>query len=405
MKDFIYKIKRPYHLVKTGLMSGLPAQFKFNFPARKLKIIAITGTDGKTTSASLLYHVLKTAGKKTALLSTVAAYIGDEKIETGLHVTSPNPNVLHQLLSEMVSKKVEYLVLEFTSHGAFQHRLWGIKPYIAAVTNIDHEHLDYHLTYANYLAAKLLILRKAPTVVLNADDQSFFKLKQSLPAKSHHIEKYSQKDKLSAVVRKAIEHRFPERFNQMNSRMVNAISKQLQLSDKDIAEGIKTFPGVPGRMQFVPSNKKFEIVVDFAHTPQGLEAALEALRRKMQSEKRKGRLIAVYGCAGLRDRRKRPTMGRIGVKYADCVIFTAEDPRTEDVWSIIRQMKEQITDSHNKIISIADRKQAIEFALNKVAKKNDIVGIFGKGPEKSMCYGTTEVPWSDVDVVKQALRT
>lgn len=403
MKQFIYTLKYWYHFFKTGLLKGALASIKYKFPSKKLKIIAITGTDGKTTSSTLLYHILKTAGKKVALLSTVAAYIGDEKIDTGFHVTSPDADKLQKFLAEMVKKEVEYVVLEFTSHGAYQSRLWGVKPLIVGVTNITHEHLDYHLDYSNYLEAKSLMIRKAPIVVLNEDDSSFNKLKKYLTSKNKVIS-YNLEENPTKKIREAMQTRFLEPYNYMNAKMVTKIAEQLGIETEKIASGIKTFPGVEGRMEFIKNKKKgLTVVVDFAHTPNALESALISLRKYMKKEKINGKLIAVYGCAGLRDASKRPMMGKIGLQHADLVVFTAEDPRTEDVWSIIRQMKEQLETGHNRIVSIADRAEAIDFALNNLAKKGDLVALFGKGPEKSMCYGTVEYPWSEVAAVEKAL--
>ncbi|MGD9129179.1 MAG: UDP-N-acetylmuramoyl-L-alanyl-D-glutamate--2,6-diaminopimelate ligase [Candidatus Woesebacteria bacterium] len=402
IKNIIYRLKRPYHFLKTAIFRGIPAQIKYRFPSKKLKVITITGTDGKTTSSTLTYHILKTAGKKVGLISTVAAYIGDKEIETGLHVTTPDPRKLQQLMREMLNQGLEYLVLEFTSHGAYQYRTWGVKPFIGGLTNITHEHLDYHLNMENYIDAKAMMLKKASTLILNADDKNYLKLRKKFNKKQNIIN-YSLSEKLPSSLTTAIKKRFPESYNQMNARLAIKIAKLLKIENKDIIRAIESFPGVPGRMQFVSNKKGFEIVIDFAHTPNALEAALTALRKKQKQDKSKGKLIAVYGCAGLRDVKKRPMMGKIGVDLADLVIFTAEDPRTEDVWSIIRQMKEQLEDGHNKIISIADRKKAISFALRKIAKRGDLIAIFGKGPEKSICYGKIEKPWSDLKVVQEIL--
>ena len=397
-RDLIYKLKRPYHLLKTGLAKGLKARLQYNFPDKKLKIIAITGTDGKTTSSTLLYHVLKASGKKVGLISTVGAYIGEQKIETGFHVTSPSPDQLFAFMKRMLTEGIEYLVLEFTSQGAYQSRLFGIKPLIAGVTNIDQDHFDYHLNYQNYLAAKAIVLKKAKTVVLNEDDQSYYRLRRLFPSSQYKVLEYSQEIKLATKVEKAIKERFLEAFNQNNARLVSTIALELGLEPGAIAQAINQFEGVEGRMQIIPNQKGLKIVVDFAHTPQGLRSALTALR------KNQGKLIAVYGCAGLRDAAKRPMMGEIGVELADLLVFTAEDPRTEDIWSIIRQMKESLQTGHNKIASVPDRQEAINFAIQKLAKKGDTVAIFGKGPEKSMCYGTTEIPWSDEEAVLKALK-
>lgn len=403
--ELIYQLKRPYHFFKTGLLRGLPARIKYRFPDKKLKIIAITGTDGKTTSSTLLYHILKESGKKVALISTVGAYIGEEKIETGFHVTSPSPDQLFAFMRKMLDREIEYLVLEFTSQGAYQSRLFGINPLIAGVTNIDQDHFDYHLNYQNYLEAKAIVLKKAKTVVLNEDDQSYYRLKKFFPSSLYHVLEYSQEQKLSSKIEKASKERFPEAFNQNNARLVSTIALELGLTAEEISQSLITFQGVPGRMQFIENKKDLKIVVDFAHTPQGLRSALTALRLIMKKDKIPGNLIAVYGCAGLRDAIKRPMMGEIGVELADLLVFTAEDPRTEDIWSIIRQMKESLTTGHNKISSVPDRQEAINFAIQKLAKKGDLIAIFGKGPEKSMCYGTTEIEWSDEEAVKLALKS
>lgn len=400
-KMFLYKIKRPFHFIKTGLLRGLIGQIKYKFPAKKLKIIAITGTDGKTTTSTLLYHVLKKAGKKTALISTVAAYIGAEELSTGLHVTSPDPLQLHKLIRKMVDANVEYLVLEVTSHGAYQSRIWGINPVLAGITNIDHEHLDYHLNQDEYLKSKALILNKAEKVIINADDQNYQLLKSSLRQAPGKIANYKAADKLPRKISDAIKARFPEEYNRMNARLVYALAVELGITDEKIPAALQSFPNIPGRMQEVETTRPFRIVVDFAHTPQALDAALTALKTQLAS---KGRLIAVYGTAGLRDRQKRPLMGEVGARIADLVIFTAEDPRTEDVWSIIRQLKENLHQDLDKILSIADRGEAISFAINKLAKRGDIVAILGKGHEQSMCFGKIEYPWNDVKAVKEILK-
>lgn len=404
LDSLLYAIKRPYHLVRTGLLEGLPAQIKYKFPAKKLTIICITGTDGKTTSSTMLYTVLKAAGKKVALLSTVAAYVGDESYDTGFHVTSPSPADLQRFMRMMVDKGLEYLVLEATSHGIYQYRTWGVTPRIVGVTNITHEHLDYHLSYDRYVDAKALLMRKAPVVVLNESDQATPRLRRILKPGRKIIE-YGPGVTLPKVIETAIQKRFDQDYNQANASLVSTIAIELGLQAKAIASGITGFTSVPGRMQVVtPPKYPFTVIVDFAHTPNALEHALQAMRQQLKKQRRAGRLIAVFGCAGLRDQTKRPLMGAIGAKLADTAIFTAEDPRTEDIWSIIRQMKESVKPYHNKIISIPDRGTAITYALEKVAKPGDMVGIFGKGHEQSMCYGTTETPWSDISAVTKILK-
>jgi len=395
----IYRLKRVYHLVKTGLLRGVPAQFRYNFPQKKLIICVITGTDGKTTSSTLLYHILNTSGKKTALISTVGAFFGHETQDTGFHVTSPQPDDMYRFMREAIREHCTHLVLEATSHGAYQYRTWGIHANVAGLTNISHEHLDYHGTYEEYVRAKLLILKAARVSIINADDQSYKVIKKLEPQRS--FQTYSAEDELPPVVRAACNKRFAEPYNRMNARLVYAMARKLGVSDAEYAAAIATFPGVTGRMEHIVETP-FRVIVDFAHTPKAVAAALDAGKKLVKSG---GKLIAVYGSAGLRDRSKRPLMGQAGVERADTVVLTAEDPRTEDVWSIIRQMKEQLTSGHERIVSIPDRKEAITFALTQLAKKGDCVMILGKGHERSMCYGTTETPWSDQDAVRQVLES
>lgn len=400
LKQLIYRGKKIYHFFKTLLGSAIPANIKFSFPSRQLKVIIITGTDGKTTSATLLYHVLQEAGKKVALISTVAAYIGEKEIDTGFHVTTPTPWQLQKLLKKVVKEDCEFVILETTSQGIYQYRTWGITPFIAGVTNITHDHFDYHLNYQNYLHAKLSKIIQASHIVINKDDQSFTQLSQKLNKKKQQFITYSQKDKLPPDIGNAIKKRFSETYNQMNAHLVWKIAQMLEIDETDFILAVKHFPGVLGRMQEIPNKEGKTIIVDFAHTPNALKEVLTTLNQKKGS----GTLIAVYGCAGLRDAKKRPQMGKIGVELADQVVFTAEDPRTEDVWSIIRQMKEQIMANHRKIHSIPDRFEAINFAIKTLAKKGDTIVIAGKGHEQSMCYGKKEYPWSDVKAVREILK-
>ncbi len=407
IQSLIYQIKRPYHFIKTGLLQGIPAQIKYHFPANKLKTITITGTDGKTTSSTLLYHILNTANKKTGLISTVCAKIGKEQIETGLHTTSPEPLQLNQLLHKMVKQNCEYAVLEMTSHGTYQFRDWGLKPIIAGLTNITHEHLDYFVNYDHYLKAKSLILKKANIAVINQDDQSFYPMRQHLNLNKQKIESYSLDEDLPSNINEAIKKRFPEKYNHSNARLATKIAQLTGVKDIAITKAITSFEGVPGRMQEIklPSGKNgFRIIVDFAHTPNAIFNALSALKEQLATQDKKGRLIALFGSAGKRDISKRPAMGRAASKIADLVVMTADDPRTEDIWSIINQLKSGIEQGHNKIISIPDRYQAIKYTLTQLAQPGDIVALLGKGVEKSMAIGKKETPWSDEIVAKDILK-
>jgi UDP-N-acetylmuramoyl-L-alanyl-D-glutamate--2,6-diaminopimelate ligase len=401
LKLWLYRLKAPFHFVKTGLLNGLWAQMRYRNPQRRLQVLCITGTDGKTTSSTLLYHVLKTAGLPVALVSTVAAYIGEQTIDTGFHVTSPAPSELYKFMDRMLHQGIQYLVLETTSQGIYQYRTWGINPYIAGLTNITGDHLDYHVTYDLYVAAKTKLFQNAAYSVLNKDDESYLKVRKLLQNSQTSILPYSLSDPAPAAVKRSIAKRFPESYNQSNARLVWQIAQILHIKPTVFAKAMESFPGVPGRMETVAKHRGVEVIVDFAHTANALDEALTAIRQQMKKNGQK-RLIAVYGCAGLRDTTKRPAMGHIGAEKADLAIFTAEDPRTENIWSIIRQMKQDVAPFHHKVVSIADRGAAIHFALAS-AQRGDVIGIFGKGHEQSMCYGTIEYPWNDAEFVRTEL--
>ncbi len=402
IKAFIYKIKSLYHLFKTGIGEGFLSQLIYGFPEKKLKILALTGTDGKTTTSTLVYHLLKKNGYNVALISTVAAFIGEEKIETGFHVTSPAPKALYRLLRQMVKQKVEYLVLEITSQGAYQYRNWGLKPLITGLTNIDFEHLDYHLNQENYLQAKMKVLNSAKTAVVNEEMEIFPRLKKSLKENIKLIT-FSRKTRFSALLEKAIREKFAEDYNRLNAYLAITMLKQLSLNDKDLAQALESFQLPEGRMEFVPTGLPFSVIVDFAHTPQALQAALSNIRRNYLPKGAK--LISLAGCAGLRDHLKRPAMGQILAKFSDRAIFTAEDPRTENIWAIINQMKENLGHHHHKVISIPHREAALRFALEHYGKDQNLIAIFGKGHEQSMCYdGKTETPWNDIVAAKAMIK-
>lgn len=398
-KELTYRVKKLYHFLKTWLFGALPANIYYGFPSRKLKVIAITGTDGKTTSSTMMYKVLSEAGKKVGLVSTVAAYIGDKQIDTGFHVTTPGPWELQKFLAEFVKQKFEYVVIETTSHGIYQFRTWGIKPTVAGLTNITHnEALDYHVSYENYVDAKVQKLKQADSIWINREDESYSIVQKLLPTQKTHS--YAALQEMSTKVVAAITEKFSEPYNHANATLVYKIAESVGVSDDDFCNAIRKFQTVPGRMQSVPNDKDFNIIVDFAHTPNALRQALISLRQSLPPGKK---LIVVFGCAGHRDPRKRAPMGIAAAELADFAIFTAEDPRSEDVWTIIRQMKEQLTQHQDRVISIPDREQAIEFALTKLAKKGDTIGIFGKGHETSMAFGAIEYPWNDIEAVNKIL--
>lgn len=401
MQTLIYACKRWYHFFKTGILQGLTAQLRYRNPAKSLSVVCVTGTDGKTTTATLVHHMMQSAGIKAGLISTVGAYINTDLIDTGFHVTSPNPADLHRFLDQMRRAGCTHVVLETTSHGIYQHRTWGIHPSLMGVTNITHEHLDYHLDWEHYVQAKRLLLLQSEQVYINRDDASTAYLNKLCWPKQVKVHSYASLQKIPRGVKMSIVARFPESYNQANATLAYLMAAASGVSDSDASKAIQTFEGVPGRMQIV-GHAPVKVIVDFAHTPNSLENALTAVRKTLSS---KGRLIVVFGCAGERDWQKRPLMGEIASRLADISIFTAEDPRHENIWSILRQMKDGVTAGHEHVLSFKDREVAIRTAITQLATPQDVVLITGKGHEKSMCFGSTEYPWDDVEVARRYLRS
>jgi UDP-N-acetylmuramoyl-L-alanyl-D-glutamate--2,6-diaminopimelate ligase len=380
---------------------GILASAWFEYPSDKLTVIGVSGTDGKTTTANLIYWIFKKAGKKCGLVSTINARVGDEAVDTGFHVTNPEPMPLQKLLSRMVKARCSFAVLEVTSHGLDQERVAGIDFDTAVLTNITHEHLDYHKTYQDYVAAKAKLFKSVRTAILNKDDSSYGLIR---PLISPKAKVFSYPDSsLSAQVKRSIGKRFPESYNRLNAQAAAAAAKNYGISDEIIAAAISTFGQLEGRMEEIPTQKDFSLLVDFAHTPNALFFALTAAKDKTG---RDGKLIAVFGSAGERDIAKRKKMGEVAAKLADVSVITSEDPRSENPDTIIDEIskgfsgKREGSDFHK----IPERGEAIFLAIATLAKQGDVVIVCGKGHEKSMAYSGVEYPWSDYEAAKAALK-
>ena len=377
------KIKNIYHLFQAIL-----ANIWYGFPSRKLKVIGVTGTDGKTTTTHLIAHILKTAGKKVSIISTVYAKVGNQEYDTGLHTTTPDSFLIQKLLKKALDSRDEYFVLETTSHALDQNRVWGIKYEIGVITNITHEHLDYHRTYEEYVKAKLKLLLNSRVAVVNKDDESYKNIKYQISNIKNTYQKLKIIEKIPNLTT----------FNQYNYSAAYTVCKQLGLSDEMILKAMKTFQLPKGRLDLV-YDKDFKVIIDFAHTPNALLQLLPEIRKKYL--KQSGRLIHIFGSAGLRDVTKRPLMGEASNKFSDIIILTEEDYRTEDLEKICQQIASGIKSNNCQIIP--DRQQAINQAI-KTAKKNDTVVITGKGHEKSLCRGKIEYPWDEYEAVTKAIK-
>lgn len=378
-------------------LGAVGATLYYNHPASKLTVIGVTGTDGKTTTSNLIHHILRSNGKRSVLISTIGAVFDDEVVDVGLHVTSPSPFLLQRLLKRAETEGYEYVVLEATSHGFDQHRLLGTNIQYGVITNISHEHLDYHHSMDHYMAAKAKILLHAKSVVVNKKNSYVKQLIERYASETHVI--WFDRDSMGQF-KQTIRQHFRESYNQENALAAALVCQQLGMDPASINKALAKPLHVAGRMEEISNSLGIRIIVDFAHTPQSLETVLTSLRKTT-----KKRLIAVFGAAGERDATKRPVMGDVASTLADLVVLTTEDPRSENVNSIIYQIKSGVKKNHQALMTVVDRKEAIQMAIFQLAHTDDTVAFLGKGHEQSMNVdGATEIPWSDVEVVNQNLK-
>jgi len=401
----------------------------YDFPAHKLRVIGVTGTDGKTTTTSMIHHILTEAGIKAGMISTVSAQIGTQELDTGFHVTTPDSPEIQYYLSLMVKAGMTHCVLETTSHGLAQLRVEACDYDVAVITNVTHEHIDYHGTWQNYLEAKGRLfeyLRATPhkrignprVAVLNKDDRSYSYLKHVSPKKqisysmvnqaalwADQIENSPQKLRFRLHLHRQVyqvETHMIGLYNVSNClAAIAATVLALGVDIKTALRALQTLPIVPGRMERIDLGQNFTAIVDFAHTPNALQRALETVRQLTDK-----RVIAVYGSAGLRDREKRRMMPKVSTQFADVSILTAEDPRTESLAAILEDMASSAIEAGGiegqTFFRIGDRREAIRYAVS-IAQPGDLIVICGKGHEQSMCFETTEYPWDDRAALRAAL--
>ncbi len=376
------------------------ANAKYGFPGKKIKVIGVTGTDGKTTTVNMIYQVLRDAGVKVSMVSTINATIAGKSYDTGFHVTSPAARDIQRFLKMAVDHGDQVIVLEITSHALDQFRSWGIPFEVGVITNITREHLDYHRTMENYILAKAKLIQSAKVAVLNKDDENYSQLKKLVQGKVVDV---SIKNPADLTLKKyPLTLKIPGEYNLSNALQTLAVAQVLGVETKKAVKTLESFTSLDGRMEEIPNKKGLTIMVDFAHTPNGLEKVLQALRPKTR-----GKIIAVFGAASQRDVGKRPIMGQIAARFADVVILTAEDPRFEDPNTIIEEIAAGSLAVGAKVnqtlFKEPNRQKAIELALS-MAKKGDTIGIFGKGHEKTMNIKGKETPWSDKAAVLKALK-
>lgn len=413
------KLVIPYHKAKS-----FRAAMKYEFPANDLKVIGVTGTNGKTTTCFMIYKMLREAGKNVGLMTTVAYGVNEDIQPQVDHMTTSSPMRLNARMREIAKAGAEYLVLELTSHALAQSRAYGVPIDIAVMTNVTHEHLDYHKTFENYRKAKEKLFKMAnenrdgqKVGVVNADDGSaeFFVADVDNPI-TYGIDGgdlQARQVKLGATgvdyfvkydgKKMHIKTQIPGEFNVYNSLAAVAVGLRYGLTEKQIEDGIFALDYVEGRMNRIDEGQDFDVIMDYAHTPDSFERLFSDL-----SKSKKGKIIAVFGSAGgRRDPAKRPIQGEIAGKYADVVVLTEEDDRDTPGMEILEQIAAGAEKSgkikEKDLFLILDRPSAIDFAMKK-AEPGDLVLLLGKGNEKTIERADGEHPWSEEEEARKVLR-
>lgn len=425
------KLVIPYHVLRADL-----AAHQYGFPGKRMRVIGVTGTNGKTSTCFLIWKMLNAAGYKTGLMTTVAW--GVDKLEKQIeHMTTVDAKTLNYRMKKIADAGAEFLVLEVTSHALAQHRTFGVPIEIAVMTNVTHEHLDYHKTFENYRDAKRRLFKMAKYGVVNEDDKSWSYFAKDvkeyityginsgiLRAKDVRLGaqgvEYSVDNEGSVGDKHAAENKqmrgnknspgdmlriktkIPGEFTVYNSLAAVAVGLKLGLSKEQISQGILALDSVEGRMNRVDLGQNFEVIVDYAHTPDAFLKVYESV-----VPGKKGRIISLFGGAGRRDESTRGERGEIAAKNSDIVIITEDDSRDENPAEIAEEFvrgAEQAGFLRGKNLLVElNREKAIQMAVD-LAKKDDIVLILGKGHEKTILRATGAVPFEDLKVTEKALR-
>lgn len=422
-KNEIHKLEAKLAVLKNGN------------PGKRIKVIGVTGTKGKTSVCNMIASILDAAGIKNAMETTINTKMGDKLIPhktKAKWVSTPPSSVLQAFLRKAVDEKCEYAIIETTSQAIDQNRIYGIKFDLLIYTNLSHDHLEYHKTKENYLNAKLKIFKDNPSAkfVINMDDTYWNKF-YSLPAGEKFLYSIKKQVDHGAVARKilpgaanisftaahdngqvTIDLNIPGIFNVQNALAAFCAGLALEIDPLKIKKGLENIDLISGRMETirVVPNQDFTVIVDYAHNPDSLKNVYETVREGMKNAD--GRLISVLGATGHRDKTKRPIMGALAGHYADLIVFTNEDPYDEDPMSIIDQVADSVHSGAKKkhqwrlnrnYWKVLDREQAIKKAIRE-ARKDDVVLITGKGAEEVMAVGLEKfIPFSDRKIAKAAL--
>lgn len=423
LKDYLRPLLPAWAIDLSHGLRAVVAAVWYRFPARGMTVIAVTGTNGKTTTANMIAQILQAAGDEVAMLSTVNFRLAGKSWFNETKMTTISPFALQQFIALARTKGAKYLVLETTSHAVKQHRIWGIPIDMAVLTNVTHDHLDYHGTLEQYRATKARLFKVARFAVINRDDRSahYFertargtKLSYGVQARAEVMaRKLFQEPRstmftlISPIGQVVIDLPIPGLFNVSNALAAIAAVIPYGVPLQTVKQALDRFEPVSGRMEVIRMGQPFTVVVDYAHTPDAFEKIYGAITKAV-----KGRIIHVFGATGDRDKTKRPILGALAGRNADIVIVTDEDPYHENPAAIIDQVAAGVARGAPKtrpkligenFFKVLDRRQAVKQALG-MAKRNDLVLLTGKGHERVMVVGATKLPYREQEVVRQELR-
>ena len=415
------KTQFPSLVIWSHKIRGIIAYYFNGMPSKRLKVIGVTGTNGKTTTCHLITSILEESGSRVGMATTTTFKVGAKVTINKTNLTTISPFALQKMLSEMVKAGCEYAIIETTSHAIDQYRNWGIKYLAVAMTNVTHDHLDYHKTFENYLETKLKLFKTKPRiVVVNADDPSAEKF---LKFTAQRRLTYSSTKRADVTARKilpstdgtiftlvtptvqtTVDLKLPASFNVSNALCAASVCYGLNIPIDLIKKGLEAVDNVPGRLEKISHGQDFTVIIDYAHTPDALEKLYTALKPGVR-----GKMIAVLGSCGDRDKAKRPIMGALAGHYADIVVVTDEEPYTEDPSEIIKQVADGVRrgDKVKKqegedFFVVENRRDGINKALS-MAQKGDLVIVTGMGAQEFRYVGDKKEPWSERKVVAEEL--
>lgn len=419
-----------WHLPKNFILN-----IWYGFPSKKLILIGVTGTDGKTTTCHLIHRILINNGFKAGLISTIGAQINENEYSTTLHMTSPDPKIIQKLLKKMMDEKVTHVVLEVTAHALDQFRYLGCNFKVSAITNTSHEHFDYFSGSKEYINVKKKLFTISQNIILNKDDSSYNQIKKDLlspiftysiktksnyQAKNIKLENSLLKFKVNKYSIVTDSNYYYQIYNILAAL---AVIEKLDINPEILINTVKNFPETKGRREEINNDFEFKTIVDFAHTPAALENTLSSLK-KITS----GNLITIFGATGGRDKSKRPLMGKTVSEIANIAIITADDTRNEKIEDINNQIISGINYKNSELIdykqintpakylkisklaknkfvyfNVPNRQDAFNLAI-KLAQPKDTIIACGKGHETTILHGNTEYPWSEPEAFRTALR-